>query len=140
MEYCSSVWDPYVKQQASSLEMVQRRAARWATSRYHNTSSVTDMLHELRWRPLSQRRIDSRLSMAYKIVNGLVAVPLGCYLNLQRNNLHLQNIIARTNYYRFSYFPRTVCDWNLLPREILQSKSMAIFRNNIVTLTHPLPY
>ena len=63
MEYCSSVWDPHVKQQASSLEMVQRRAARWATSRYHNTSSVNDMLHELRWRSLSQRRVDSQLSI-----------------------------------------------------------------------------
>ena len=41
-EYCATVWDPYVKKQATSLEMVQRRAARWVTGRYHNIhTSVT---------------------------------------------------------------------------------------------------
>ena len=36
------------------LEMVQRRAARWVTGRYHNTSSVSDMLRSLDWRSLEQ--------------------------------------------------------------------------------------
>ncbi|CAC5391136.1 unnamed protein product [Mytilus coruscus] len=32
------------------LEMVQRRAARYVTNRYHNTSSVSDMLNQLEWK------------------------------------------------------------------------------------------
>ena len=44
---------------ADQLEMIQRRAARWVTGRYHNTSSVTDMLHSLDWRTLGQRLVDS---------------------------------------------------------------------------------
>ena len=39
--------------------MVQRRAARWVTGRYHNTSSVSDMLRGLDWRSLEQRKVDS---------------------------------------------------------------------------------
>ena len=36
------------------LEMVQRRAARWVTGRYHNTSSVSDMVRGLGWRSLEE--------------------------------------------------------------------------------------
>ena len=66
-EYCSTVWDP--KSVSSSkegdkaahrlvdqLEIVQRRAARWVTGRYHNTSSVIDMLHSLDWRTLNRTK------------------------------------------------------------------------------------
>ena len=54
--------------------MVQRRAARWVTGRYHNTSSVSDMLRGLDWRSLEQRRVNSRLTILYKIRNHLVAI------------------------------------------------------------------
>ena len=37
------------------LEMAQRRAARWVTGMYHNTSSISDMLRSLDWRSLEQR-------------------------------------------------------------------------------------
>ena len=85
LEYCSIVWDPicitYPKdgdktshRLVDQLEMVQRRAARWVTGRYHNTSSVSDMLRSLDWRSLEQRRVDSRLSMLFKIRHHLVAI------------------------------------------------------------------
>ena len=41
LEYCSTVWNPYQKDQIHKLEMVQRRAARYITNRYHNPNSVT---------------------------------------------------------------------------------------------------
>ena len=51
LEYCSTVWDPkYITNPkdgdktshrlVDQLEMVQRRAARWVTGRYHNTSCI----------------------------------------------------------------------------------------------------
>ena len=43
LEYCASVWSPYTATGKRKVEMVQRRAARYGTNRYHNTSSVTDM-------------------------------------------------------------------------------------------------
>ena len=54
--------------------MVQRRAARWVTGRYHNTSSVSDILRSLDRRSLEQRRVDSWLSMLFKIRYHLVAI------------------------------------------------------------------
>ena len=139
-EYCSTVWDPYTKQQTTMLEMVQRRAARWVTGRFHNTSSVGEMLEELHWRPLAHRRENSRLCLMYKIVHGLVNIPIGKYFFLQRNGVHLQPIVSRTQYHQYSFFPRTIVDWNQLPRDTLSSKSLEIFKNRISNVSHPPPY
>ena len=75
-EYCCAVWDPHYKKHMHMLEMVQRRPARFVLHRYHNTSSVTDMLQQLKWDLLCQRRARIRLAMLYKIQHGLVALSL----------------------------------------------------------------
>ena len=77
LEYCSPVWDPYsIMKYTSNIEKVQRRAARFVFNRYHNMSSPTDMIRQLEWESLEQRRRKARLTMFYKIQHGLVAVPL----------------------------------------------------------------
>ena len=48
-EYCTSIWSPHTDKYSHKLEIVQRRAARYCTNRYHNTSSFTDMLQDLNW-------------------------------------------------------------------------------------------
>ena len=49
MEYACTTWDPYQQNNRHSLEMVQRRAARYVKKKQIslNTSSVTEMLHQL---------------------------------------------------------------------------------------------
>lgn len=66
LEYCASTWSPYTASGKHKLEMVQRRAARYATNRYHNTSSVTEMLQELDWESLESRRVKIQLTLLYK--------------------------------------------------------------------------
>lgn len=78
--------------------------------------------------------------MAYKIVHGLVAIPIGHYLKILRDGVYLQPIYAKTNYYPFTFFPRTVSDWNKLPRDMISAESVAIFKRRIATLTHEMPY
>jgi hypothetical protein len=56
------------QQDIDAIERVQRRAARFVTNKYRNTSSVGNMLQHLEWRSLQDRRKDSRLNMFYKIV------------------------------------------------------------------------
>ena len=68
VEYASVVWSPYTKDNINKIEKVQRRAARWVTNDYSSYSSVTDMLSNLGWRSLENRRTDTRLAMFYKIV------------------------------------------------------------------------
>ena len=71
MEYGATVGDPYQKYNSDKVERVQRRAARFVKSRYRRYSSVSDMLDELGWPPLSQKRHEARLILFYKIINGL---------------------------------------------------------------------
>ena len=112
MEYCSTVWDPYYETHSNTLEKVHRRPARWVTGRFHNMSSPSTMIQELGWWDLNQHRADSRLCMLYKISQGLVDIPIRLYLKYSRDGVHFQTIYARTKYYEFSFFPRTVAAWN----------------------------
>ena len=54
------------------LEMVQRRAARFATGDYRTTSSVTQMVDALQWTELQQRRKRAKVIILYRIVNILL--------------------------------------------------------------------
>ena len=74
LEYSSTVWDPNTKSQIDQIEKVQRRAARFVTSRYHNTSSVTDMINSLNLPELQIRRTRARLIVFYKIIHHTVAL------------------------------------------------------------------
>ena len=68
VEYASNVWSPYTKENINKIEKVQRRAARWVTNDYSSYCSVTDMLSNIGWRSLENRRTDTRLAMFYKSV------------------------------------------------------------------------
>jgi hypothetical protein len=46
--------------------MVQRRAARYATNRYRNTSSVIDMLDNLEWETVESRRTAIQVVMFFQ--------------------------------------------------------------------------
>ena len=80
LEYCATVWNPWKKKHIKKLEMVQRRAARFVTNRFHNTSSVSDMLEHLKWDTLEARRCKLQLTMFYKIVNNIVDINKDLYL------------------------------------------------------------
>ena len=49
-------WGPYCETQIQQVEKVQRTAARWTCRRWHNTSSVCEMLDELQWTALEARQ------------------------------------------------------------------------------------
>ena len=71
LEYCSTVWSPHTKEYIQKIEMVQRRAARYLTNRYHNTSSVTSLLDHLEWETLESRRTKNQLIMFLKLYMAL---------------------------------------------------------------------
>jgi len=142
LEYSSSVWDPYTQVKIDQIEMVQRRAARYVTNRHHNTSSVTDMLNHLGWRPLALRRTDARLCMMYKIVHCLVAIPSEKYFipitrpSRHHHNLSFQTPSSKTDYHMYSFFPRTTRAWNALPLDTVNLLSLDLFRSQVQTMQH----
>ena len=80
LEYASTIKDPHTQQYTHKIEMVQRRAARWTMNDYARTTSVTSLLHQLGCLTLEERRSAARFCLFYKIVNGLVAMPLPEYI------------------------------------------------------------
>ena len=74
LENSSTEGYPHHDKDINVVEAVQRRAARWAIRDYKYTSSITAMLKDLNWRPVDQRRIDSRLLMMYEVTYDLVCV------------------------------------------------------------------
>lgn len=135
LELCSSVWYPSNKDAIYKIEMVQRRAARYVTGRYQRRSSVGDMLSELHWKTLEERRQNQRLAMMYKISHGLVAInPLDHMKPSVRTSKRVNNSLSyqlpsvRTDCYKSSYFPKTIREWNAQPDTIATSQSLDSFK------------
>ncbi|KAK7110963.1 hypothetical protein V1264_014752 [Littorina saxatilis] len=133
LEYACTEWDPHSDRLITTLEKVQRRAARFVTNRYHNTTSVTDMLTLLEWPTLQQRRRCARLAMLHKILNDQACVSC---VGLKRqprsgrrsnHSQQLGKIPCRTDYRKFSFFPRTTVDWNSLPSDVVEAPSYNAF-------------
>jgi hypothetical protein len=76
------------------LEKVQRRAARYVCHRYHNTSSVTEMMDDLSWPTLKERRTKTRQINFYKISNNKMEIPYRhTYAkSIKNQNFTLKNI------------------------------------------------
>ena len=111
LEYAAPIWVPYTKEKRLQLEKNQRRSARWMTSNYDYRSSVTSMLDQLSWRTLEQRRADACLCLFYKMVHGIVAVPLPDYVQPTHrvssycHSMTFRQIHTNRNYYKYSFFP-----------------------------------
>ncbi len=139
------VWDPHTASGAYLVERIQRRAARFVKRDYSRQSSVTQMLNELGWRPLAQRRADARLCMLYQIDRSLVAIPKTQYLiPVTRYTRHSHSRafllpLATKNTYKYSYFPRTIRLWNSLPAHVVDLPTLDSFRGAVCLMTHPTP-
>ena len=138
LEYATTVWDPHTKGNIYKIEMVQRRAARYVLHRYHNRSSVGEMLQHLNWPLLEVRRQHQRLAMLYKIHHGMVAVNKAQYLTpAARTSRHTHRSSylvneASTDYIRQSFFLRTVREWNSLPATVVDAPSLESFKARLV--------
>ena len=70
VEYASSVWEPHLKRHVKQIEGVQRRAARFVKNCYtRKPGTVTNLLNELNWIPLKERRTISRLTLFHKAIH-----------------------------------------------------------------------
>ena len=134
LEYSCSVWDPHYDQDITSVEKVQRNAARFVKNDYGRYSSVSDMMTDLKWKPLQQRRREHRLTLLYKIINNLVAIPKDDYIEFNTRDSrhgHSKQIRVKSpdiDAYKYSYFPRTIVDWNNLKQEDVSCQTLDQFK------------
>ena len=70
LEYAATVWSPHTSDNIKEVEMVQRCAARYVCNRWHNTSSVSEMVGHLGWESLAICHNYMRLhNMMYRITH-----------------------------------------------------------------------
>jgi hypothetical protein len=137
LEYCSAVWDPHTTELTSKLEAVQRRAARFVLNKYERLSSVTNMLQDLHWSTLDNRRKITRLSVFNKACQGHLAIPIENLLHpvkrptRRTHSKSYINIASSIDTYKFSFIPRTVVDWNLLPEHLVNIQKPKLFKESL---------
>ena len=136
LEYASSAWDPHLQKQINQLERVQSKAARFVTGQYQRDASVTKMKSDLGWPSLQGRRFISRISLFYKCVHDQVAMPIPTgFHHQQQSRLHHQYHYSiptiRTDVYKYSFFPRTIRCWNIIPVCILLLPTVAELKQGL---------
>ena len=139
LEYASCIWDPHLKQDIQLLESVQRRAARFVLNKPHRRSaskhdSVTEMISQLGWPSLQQRRARATTTMLYRIRTGLVCVPDAyqpCPAVTRQRRCHTQQLHvpqASICASQHSFVPRAARQWNALPEEAVSAPSIEAFK------------
>ena len=140
LEYASTAWDPYRNYLINSLEMVQRRAARFATKTYGTDKGcVTRALNHLQWQSLESRRRIARLSLLHKTLHGKASLdvpPHVIHKQDQRTRgshpLKFLRPHSKCDEYKYSYWPRTIKDWNSLPPSLLDIENTQLFRSKLI--------
>ena len=113
--------------------------------------SVTQMLEELTWVPLSKRRENARLILFYKIINNLAMVPHSCLEKAdgrtwKKHNLKFRHIgynvdsgsglysgglTLEHSTYGQSFFPKCISAWNGLAQEIAEANTLDLFKSKL---------
>ena len=118
---------------------IQRRAILFICGNYNiEDNYVTKKRQEIGLPSLEERRKHSRLIMMYKVVNHHTAIPLPDYIRqrarVTRNQQQhrIQRLSLTSNSYKFSFFPRTLKDWDDLPRHIIELAILEQFKEAII--------
>ena len=103
-------------------------------------NTCMDVEGKLGWQTLETRRLQHQLVFLYKIKYNLLNFSLPQHLVVPctrtRNsdpNRFVQ-IPTRINTYAYSFYPRVIRAWNLLPNEILRLSSIDTFHQAVSTV------
>ena len=161
LEYGATIWDPHVKKDIDKLEKIQRQAARFVTRDYRSRDPgcVTQMLADLRLPTLQERRRNLRLTFLFKIAEGLLpGIPPDKYLTPIKqkrkikaktfDNCVASNIVVNyttnnsrpftippnkgTAQYKFSFFNKTIIEWNGLANRTVTAGSLDTFKSRLL--------
>ena len=126
LEYGSSVWDPHTQKLIKQVEAVQNRAARFVSGINYKKCSISKVKKDLHWDDLATRRKVARLTNFHQAIGGHLAIPARNILRPVQRSTRLTSpttnnftpIQASKDCYKQSFLPRTVIDWNQLPKSI----------------------
>lgn len=133
-DYCSIIWDGIGQGLADQLQKLQNRAARIILAASYTKRSIM-LLHELEWKNLIERRLNSKATMMFKISNNLVPQYLIDSFPNKANEYNtrsgLKDFILpkiRTSYLLNSFAYSGPRLWNSLPMSAKECTTIDLFK------------
>ena len=140
LEYASQIWNPHTSSQTIHLQRIQHYAARFVANDHRRTTSPGTLVLTHNWQTLERRLIIKPAMTFYKILNNIIKInpPTGL-LTRSHNRHHYTASRSRLNTVLYPFYPRAICIWNTISKEITEIKQPESFQAAISKLPFNTP-